>query len=270
MSTSKFTYLFIALIVGLVLQLRAAGGSGSPRPGAPRIEIISAIEQNDVLIGGRHYGEALALMERTNALYPGSADVLWRLVAHMINDGDALKDKNEAKRESCYRRAVEYGEASVKADPANAHAHAYLAAAYGSVAMFEGGKEKVKLANTIRDELDAALKLDPRNSVAHTIYGTWQREVSEVGWVERRLANMFLGSLPEASLDESVRHFNAAILADPTVLRHRYELGLTYIAMDRDDLAARSFRAALKCPDLLRTDPERRKEMQEWLSENQG
>lgn len=270
MSTSKFTYLFMALMVGLALQLRAAGGSESPRPRAPRSEIVSAIEQNDVLIGGRHYGEALALMERTNALYPGNADVLWRLVAHMINDGDALKDRNEAKRESCYRRAVEYGEASVKADPENSNAHAYLAAAYGSVAMFEGGKGKVKLANTIREELDIALKLDPKNAVAHTIYGTWQREVSEVGWVERRLANMFLGSLPEASLDESVRHFNVAIQADPKVLRHRYELGLTYIAMDREDLASRSFRAALTCPDLLRTDPNRRREMQAWLEDNGG
>lgn len=259
------------LILAMCMTLFAGSAFATGAPAnPPRAEVATAIEQNDALVNGKRYGEALSLMESTNARYPGQSEVLWRLVAHMINDGDALKDRNEAKRESCYRRAVQYGEAAVKADPANSNAHAYLAAAYGSVAMYEGGKEKVKLANIIRDELDAALKLDPRNSVAHTIYGTWQREVSEVSWVERRLAAVFLGSLPDASLEESVRHFNAAIQADPTVLRHRYELGLTYIAMDRDDLAARSFRAALKCPDLLRTDPERRRDMQAWLADNAG
>ena len=50
--------------------------------------------------------------------------------------------------------------------------------------------------------------------------------------------------------------------------RHRYELGLTYIAMDREKDAAAAFRGALKCPDGWKVDPIRREFMRDWLRDN--
>ena len=134
--------------------------------------------------------------------------------------------------------------------------------------MYAGGEEKVKLANRIRDELDVALKLDPENQVAHTIYGTWHREVADVSWIERKLANIFLGSMPDGSFERSVFHLRKAIDIAPDILRHRYELGLTYIAMDREKDAAAAFRGALKCPDGWKVDPIRREFMRDWLRDN--
>ncbi len=197
---------------------------------------------------------------------PHDAEVLWRLSNHAINDGDAATD--EARQERYFKKAVSYAERAVRADNQNAFAHAFLAASYGSYAMYAGGEEKVKLANRIRDELDIALKLDPDNQVAHTIYGTWHREVADVSWIERKLANLFLGSMPDGSMEQSVAHLRKAVQVAPTVLRHRYELGLTYIAADRDKEAAESFRAALECPDGWRIDPRRRERMREWLRDN--
>ena len=105
--------------------------------------------------------------------------------------------------------------------------------------------------------------------MAHTIYGTWHREVADVSWIERKLANIFLGGLPDGSFDRSVWHLKKAITIAPTVLRHRYELGLTYAAMDRDREAAEAFRAALKCPDGWKVDPLRREFMRDWLRSNE-
>lgn len=259
MNTSPVILSVVALMTfATVLPLPFASGSV--------VDVRETLDNADRLFSQRDYDKARKLLERAAEQYPGNAGVLWRLCNHMINDGDGSTADSE--KEALYRKAVQYAERAVKADPSDANAHAYLAAAYGSVAMFAGGKEKVQLANRIRDALDVALKLDKRNQVAHTIYGTWHREVAEVSWVERKLANMFLGSMPDGSLDQSMRHFRQAIAEGPDVLRHRYELGLTYIAADRDKDAAASFRAALKCPDGWKTDPIRRAHMREWLRDN--
>jgi len=225
------------------------------------------ILKSDQLFARGKFSKSRHILDRLLKSHPDDAAVLWRMSRHMINDGDGTDDSE--KKERYYRRSVEYSEAAVKADPKDADARAYLAASYGSFAMFAGGKEKVKLANRIRDELDEALRLDPDNQVALTIYGTWHREVADVSWVERQLANMFLGSMPEGSLDESIRYLKAAVLVAPKVFRHRFELARSYIAADRMKDAAASFRAALKCPTSWKTDDPRRPRIREWLKENE-
>lgn len=229
-------------------------------------ELALSLEQADRLYERNRFDEARRLLEQLLRKHSTDAGVLWRLANHAINDGDA--ETNETKQEKLYRKAVAFAERAVKAEADNAWAHAYLAAASGSYAMYAGGEEKVKLANRIRDELDIALKLDPENQVAHTIYGTWHREVADVSWIERKLANIFLGGLPDGSFEQSVWHLKKAIAIAPTVLRHRFELGKTYMAMDRERDAAESFRAAQKCPDGWKIDPRRREFMREWLRDN--
>ncbi len=211
------------------------------------------------------YDAALKLMENLYKSNPSNVEVLWRLSYYAINDGDAGSD--DAAKERYYRKSIDYAERAVKADPRSSYARSCLAAAYGSIGMFVGGKEKVKLANRIRDELDEALRIDPRNQIANTIYGTWHREVATVGWIERQLANMFLGSMPDGSLDKSIYHLKAAIAEGPGVLRHHFELGRTYLAADRDKEAAAAFRTALKCKDSWKIDPIRRKRMREWMAD---
>lgn len=226
----------------------------------------AALETCDRLFDKQAYDAARRKLEALLKNDPNDAEVLWRLSNHAINDGDAATEPDRQKR--YFKKAVTYAERAVKADKDNAFAHAFVAASYGSYAMFAGGEEKVKLANSIRDELDIALKLDPDNQVAHTIYGTWHREVADVSWIERQLANLFLGSMPDGSINESVTHLKKAIQVAPTVLRHRFELGLTYAAADREKEAAEAFRSALRCPDGWRIDPRRRARMKEWLSDN--
>jgi len=89
-----------------------------------------------------------------------------------------------------------------------------------------------------------------------------------VSWIERQLANMFLGSMPDGSLDESIRYLQSAVRVAPKVFRHRYELALSLIAADRLPEAAASFRAALKCPTSWKTDDRRRPRIREWLKDN--
>lgn len=256
------------LLASILILLTAAAElrAQSSRMADPSAGVTRAIEKSDQLFIRERYDEARRVLEQLHVENPGDAETLWRLAQHAINDGDGTSNSTEQER--YFREAVRYAEAAVRADGRNANAWAYLAASHGSYAMYAGGKEKVKLANKIRDELDRALELDPQNQVAHTIYGTWHREVAEVGWIERQLANMFLGSMPDGSIDASIRHFKAAIRQGPDVLRHHFELGLTYIAADREAAAAAAFHTAQKCANGWKSDNLRRKIMKKWLREN--
>jgi tetratricopeptide (TPR) repeat protein len=257
----KGLFLFLFLCAA---PLALAQGSGGGSASSSSLEV--RLEKSDLLFARGKFTASRRIMDELMKTNGKDADVLWRMARHMINDGDGTRNKE--KKERLYRKSVDYSEEAVKVDPRDADARAYLAASYGSYAMFAGGKEKVKLANRIRDELEEALRLDSDNQVALTIYGTWHREVSEVSWIERQLANMFLGSMPDGSLEESIRYLKSAVRVAPKVFRHRYELALSYIAADRLNDAAASFRAALNCPTSWKTDDRRRPRIREWLQDN--
>ncbi len=222
----------------------------------------SMLAKSDEFSAKFNYEESRHVLEEANAKFGNNVEVLWRLSSLLINIGD-VRPENEA----AYKKAIAYGEAAVKAGYNNSNAHAYLAAAYGSYAMFAGGQEKVKLANMIRDELDKSLKLDPNNQIAHSVYGSWHRAVANVSWIERGLANMFLGGLPKGSFDEAISHLQQAIRIAPNVFRNRYELGLTYIDANRKDLAIKSLEVALRCPPNLKADIQRKIDAQKLLSD---
>jgi tetratricopeptide (TPR) repeat protein len=241
---------FLIILLALCSAALHSGPTGSTSDDAGLKALLSS---SDVLTSKLNYDEARRVLEQANVKYPGNSEVLWRLSSLLINIGDVLSDKIPA-----YQKAVEYGKASVKADYNNSNAHAFLAAAYGSYAMFAGSKEKVKLANMIRSELDISLKLDQNNQVAHSIYGTWHREVAEVNWIERKLADVFLGGLPKGSLQESEYHLQQAIRIAPNVFRHHFELGMTYAAGKRDILAIKSLETALRCPNDMKADAHRK------------
>jgi Tfp pilus assembly protein PilF len=257
-----------SIVISLILSLFPIGTTSVTDVDTrlPVDDRAATLTKADQLFDRNEFDAARRLLESALKQHPDDAELLWRLANHAINDGDAEKD--EDRQERLFNKSVSYAERAVKSDGKNAWARAFLAASYGSYAMYAGGEEKVKLANRIRDELDLALKLDANNQVAHTIYGTWHREVAEVSWIERKLANLFLGSMPEGSIERSIYHLKKAVEVAPTVLRHRFELGLSYAAADRDKEATEAFRAALKCPDGWKIDPIRRERMREWLSDN--
>lgn len=249
----------LGLTGGMLLCAMALGARATEPERVP----TSSLRAADSLFRACRWEQERTVLLEARARHPRNAELLWRLANSWINEGDALEG---AKAEACYRRAIACAEEAVAADASNANAHAMHAAALGSLAMFAGGREKVRLTHRIREALDRALALDADNQIAHTIYGTWHREVADVGWIERKLANLLLGGLPDGSFDDAVRHFKAAIRRDPTILRHHCELGMTYEAMDRPDLAAASYRTALTCRDSWSTDQRRRTAMRKFLA----
>ena len=197
------------------------------------------------------YPEAVHVYDSLLTRSPQDPQTLWRLARVYLCMGDVAPDNQE---EALYRQAEMFARQCITADSTVAEGHTWLAAALGSIAIFEGGKKKVQLCSEIKRELDFALELDPKSDVAYSILGSFYRALGNISWFERQMANVFLGKLPEGGRPEAEKALKQAIELAPNVIRHRFELGMLYEESDRPADARREFQVVTTLPVLLARD----------------
>ncbi len=226
----------------LLLAMILAGGGSSSAPPVPGDAEFASLE----------YTRASALYDSAMTLSPDSARFLWRLARVGVCMADMAPRE---QKEEIYRNAASYAERCIRADSLIAQGHTWKAAALGNIAMFEGSKAKVRLCNEIKGELDRAIALDSLDDVAYSILGSFYLALGKVGWIERQLATVFLGSLPEGGFEEAETAIRKAIAIAPGIVRHRFELGLILKEEGRRQEAIEAFRAASLLPTTVASDP---------------
>ncbi len=224
----------------------------------------SPIEDGDAEFNKIHYPEAIAIYESALAQEPNNPALLWRLSRVYVCFSD-ISENNLS--EALYRKAVDYARKCIEADSSVSEGHAWLAASLGSLAMFEGSRAKVKLSREIKQELDRAIELNSGNDVAFTILGSFYRALGNVSWLERSLASLLFGGLPQGGRKESEVALKNAMRLAPTVMRHPYELGMLYLDWNRKDEAKAIFQKAIQLPKGLGSDMKRLTKMKRLLEE---
>ena len=130
----------------------------------------------------------------------------------------------------CLQRAEGFARRAVAADPRYADGHVWLAASLG----LEGritGLVMARVHNTpgeAKDELDAALKADPRNHFALAASGGWNVEIVRAGGAY--LAHKIYG----ADLGEALSLFDRAARAAPGNVAVHYQIALSLSGFDPD------------------------------------
>lgn len=215
---------------------------------------FSSLEHGDQEFAVRNYPLALAVYDSALTTSKDSAGVLWRLARVYVCIADVAP---EDRRLELYQKAEACAVRSISADSTKSEGYTWRAAALGNVAMFEGSKAKVRLCTVIKQELDRAIALNPRDDIAFSILGSFYRALGNVSWFERQLAALFLGDLPEGGYDESERALRQAITLAPRVIRHHFELGMLYQELNRDEEALAEYRQVLALPLFLASDAAR-------------
>ena len=213
--------------------------------------LFSTLERGDQEFASRNYPLALAVYDSALTASSDSAGVLWRLARVFVCIADVSP---EGERLDLFRRAEAYAVRSISSDSMKSEGHTWRAAALGNVAVFEGSKAKVRLCTVIKQELDRAIELNPRDDIAFSILGSFYRILGNVSWLEHQLAVLFLGELPKGGYAESEHALKQAIALAPGVIRHHFELGVLYQEMDRDEEALVEFKRVLSLPLLLASD----------------
>ena len=211
----------------------------------------SSFERGDQEFVRINYPLAEAIYDSALIMSTDSADVLWRLARVYVCRADISPREQKL---DLYRQAEAFADRCIHADPTISEGHTWRAAALGNIAMFEGGATKVRLCSSIKKELTCSISLNPNDDIAYSILGSFYMALGNVSWVERQLAAVFLGGLPEGGYDESENALRKAISLAPVVIRHHFALGELYMLQDRNQEALKEFQIVVLLPVLLGLD----------------
>jgi len=191
----------------------------------------------------------------------------WQLARDRADQGTLAADW--AKQKQLFVEAEQAARLAVRLQPADAKGHAFLAVAVGRLALFEGGRRKVELSREVKSAAETALALNPAEDVACHTLALWHREMVELNWALKKVAELLYGRFPPASLDESLRLLRRAVAAAPDVIAHRVELGRTLVVARQWAAAKQELDCALALPDGWITDNYYREMARQCLKENQ-
>jgi tetratricopeptide (TPR) repeat protein len=256
----------IALGLGLFLLLAVAG-----------LFLAGQSAEDHLKKGDEYYSQ----LEDQKALeeYLAAAQVdsnnfeaMWKTARSLIDVGDLVDTKEkgyEAKQKKYYTDAAGYARRAIALNDNITWGHFYLAAAQGKYALMLGKKDQVRLSKEIKAEIEKAIELDNTNDGAYHALGRWHRRMAEIGGAERFFGGILFGSIPKGSFEESEKNLKKAVELKPEYINHHLELGRTYVALEKYDLAAEEFQKCLDLPASTSKDPGYKKEAQDELAKIQ-
>jgi len=183
---------------------------------------------------------------------PAGYEALWKTARAYFDLGDLSPTDGAGaaeKKRALYNNAIKYSKQAIQADPNGTWGHFFLSAAMGKYVLTQGKKEQINGSKTIKAEIEKAIELDPNNDLAFHALGRWHRRMAEIGGASRLLGGMIYGSIPKGSFEESEKNLLKAIQLNPNYTNHHLELGRTYLAMKKKDLAVQEFQKVLELPN---------------------
>jgi len=234
-------------ILGLMLMVFLTGAAVASSDAVSRL-----ISQGDRLDEANRNAEALPLYLEADQLKPGDPEILRRIAkqySQMVGD---TTDRREKKRLA--QLGLDYAIKSVETGPNNAQARLSLAICYGRVAFFESPGRKIEYSKRLKEEAEAAVKLDPSLDYAWHVLGRWNYEMANLNPAVRAIAQAIYGRLPDASNARAVEYFQKAIANGPPRVVHHVELGRAYLAVGDKERAAEQLRKGLALPSKEKDD----------------
>jgi tetratricopeptide (TPR) repeat protein len=214
-------------------------------------ELVAA---GDALDKKNKNAEALSFYLKADTQKPNDAEIVWRVskqYSQLMVDA-----KSTAERKRLGQLALAAAQRAVAADSANAQAHLSLAIAYGRIALNESPRRKIEMSKLIRQEAEAAARLDPKNDYAWHVLGRWNYEIANFNPLLKALAQTIYGQLPNASNEKAVEYFGRAISLQPRRVAHHLELGRAYLALGDKEKARDEFNKGISLPSAERDDEE--------------
>ena len=201
--------------------------------------------------------KALSAYKAAYKLRPEDPEVVQKLAWSYNNVGE---DLDSEASEPYFEKAAAYAEKLKTLAADDPVTYFLLAMNYGNLALYRGGKEKVRLSRDVEKNARKAIELDPDYSRPYAVLGVYYREVATLNWVLKMFAQHLLGGLPEGTLTQSENMFLKAIDKDPGNVYAQYQLGLTYEELDKKDKALEQYRKVLALPIIDHRDPYLRKQ----------
>ncbi|CAG2102253.1 unnamed protein product [Medioppia subpectinata] len=227
---------FASPLVSMALAFPAVKAWGSR---SAKDEHQKAMEESDRLFDESKFDRLYEVLRSQPSWYD-DCDVLWRVARceFHLSKREPLNSKEAANLlEEAHRHVVKALELCDECGPA----HKWAAILLNAVSTLKGTREKVEQVLNVRIHMEKAVKYSPNDPTAHYLLGEWHYSCNQVSWVERKLAGVIYGSLPEANLDIGLQALEKAEEIDKDFYsKNKVLIAKTLIALNRDIERAKS------------------------------
>ncbi len=128
------------------------------------------MQRGDELYKSFENKQALQFYLKAYEIAPDDYEVLLRVTRTYNDIGEEYVELEDNKNAEMYiNEAIRIAEVFIKKYPDSAAAYSYLAMSYGNLAIFKGGRDRVKLAHKIKDNASASMKMNPNDYLPYLI-----------------------------------------------------------------------------------------------------
>ncbi|XP_028288265.1 regulator of microtubule dynamics protein 1 isoform X2 [Parambassis ranga] len=197
--------------------------------------VVHALERGEVL----EQADYLYSCGDTEKLYQlllqfkdsDDAEFLWRL-ARASRDLALLPNIDAEQKKKLTFEAFEYAKKALEKDEKCFAAHKWYAVCLSDVGDYKGVKVKIGNSYIIREHLERAVELNPKDATSLHILGYWCFSFAELPWYQRKVAAVIFSTPPTATYEEALEFFMKAEEVDPNFYsKNLLMLGKTYLAM---------------------------------------
>ncbi len=200
---------------------------------------------------------------------PKNYEALWKVARGYVDVADLMTGSGkevEKQKFDMYVKAEKYARQAISVNPNDTWGHFFLSAALGKKVLMLGKKEQIDASKQVREAVDKAIELDPGNDLAYHALGRWHRRMAEIGGAKRALGSIIYGSIPRGSFEESEKWLKKAVELKPDYINHHLELGRTYLALKKYNLASQEFNKCLELPEASAKDKQLKEEARAELA----
>uniref|UniRef100_A0A3Q0R1G1 Regulator of microtubule dynamics protein 1 n=1 Tax=Amphilophus citrinellus TaxID=61819 RepID=A0A3Q0R1G1_AMPCI len=140
------------------------------------------------------------------------AEFLWRL-ARASRDLALLPNVEAERKKQLTFEAFEYAQKALEKDEACFAAHKWYAVCLSDVGDYKGVKVKIGNSYIIREHLERAIELNPKDATSIHILGYWCFAFAELPWYQRKVAAVIFSSPPESTYEENLLMLGKTYLA---------------------------------------------------------
>ncbi|KAM4041377.1 LOW QUALITY PROTEIN: regulator of microtubule dynamics protein 2 [Anomaloglossus baeobatrachus] len=225
-------------------------------------ELHSLLQQADTSHGGSEsekqdgFRMLLNKQEKWNKV-----EFLWRL-ARAYSDMFYLTNNVEEKKSYAADGKNVAGKA-VELDDRSAGSHRWYAIMCGYMSEFENVQNKIKNGYLFKEHLDKAIQLHPEDPLQYYLLGRWCYAVSQLSWIERKVAATLFGNPPTATVQEALQNFLKAEEMHPGYSKFNYVyLAKCYKDLGQKALALKYYDEASALPSVSKEDIDAQKDLE--------
>ncbi|RXN00825.1 Regulator of microtubule dynamics protein 1 [Acipenser ruthenus] len=193
------------------------------------LQIEEVIEQADYLYGSGETEKLYHLLVKYRD--SDNAEFLWRL-ARASRDLALLSSTSAEDRKRLMYEAFDYSRNALEKNESSSAAHKWYAICISDIGDYEGTKIKIGNAYVVKEHLQRAIELNPKDATAIHVLGLWCFAFAELPWYQRKIAAMLFASPPSSTYEEALGYFLKAEEVDANFYsKNLLMLGKSYMML---------------------------------------